>query len=109
MVNNNAQKPRSWARARGIRRGTVGDPAGRRGSPRENGMPRPSPVPHPGSMNAPALPPRYEIRALHTATTVTVYQAYRPAIGLPAARDGRFPGVWKPGPDDVDQARASCG
>lgn len=38
-------------------------------------------------MNAPALPPRYEIRALHTATTVTVYQAYPPAIGLPAARD----------------------
>ncbi|MEV7299865.1 DUF4291 domain-containing protein [Streptomyces clavifer] len=40
-------------------------------------------------------PPRYQIRALHTATTVTVYQAYRPAIGLPAARDGRFPAVWK--------------
>ncbi|MFD7511210.1 DUF4291 domain-containing protein [Streptomyces sp. NPDC059853] len=40
-------------------------------------------------------PPRYEIRALHTATTVTVYQAYAPAIGLPAARDGRFPAAWK--------------
>lgn len=39
--------------------------------------------------------PHHEIRALHTATTVTVYQAYRPAIGLPAARDGRFPAVWK--------------
>ncbi|MEE1792124.1 DUF4291 domain-containing protein [Streptomyces sp. BE308] len=39
--------------------------------------------------------PRYEIRARHTASTVTVYQAYRPAIGLPAARDGRFPGAWK--------------
>ncbi|MET9517595.1 DUF4291 domain-containing protein [Streptomyces sp. NPDC002994] len=36
-----------------------------------------------------------EIRALHTDTTVTVYQAYAPAIGLPAARDGRFPAVWK--------------
>ncbi|MFD5200175.1 DUF4291 family protein [Streptomyces sp. NPDC058375] len=46
-------------------------------------------------MNTPPLPPRYEIRALHTATTVTVYQAYRPAIGLPAARDGRFPAEWK--------------
>ncbi|MFJ4961276.1 DUF4291 domain-containing protein [Streptomyces sp. NPDC088729] len=46
-------------------------------------------------MNAPVLPPRYEIRARHTATTVTVYQAYPPAIGLPAARDGRFPAAWK--------------
>ncbi|MEV5158372.1 MULTISPECIES: DUF4291 domain-containing protein [unclassified Streptomyces] len=39
--------------------------------------------------------PQHEIRALHTDTTVTVYQAYRPAIGLPAARDGRFPSAWK--------------
>ncbi|MFF3830030.1 DUF4291 domain-containing protein [Streptomyces sp. NPDC002458] len=39
--------------------------------------------------------PRYEIRAQHTDTTVTVYQAYSPAIGLPAARDGRFPPAWK--------------
>lgn len=46
-------------------------------------------------MNTLPHPPRYEIRALHTATTVTVYQAYRPAIGLPAARDGRFPAEWK--------------
>ncbi|MFJ9113163.1 DUF4291 domain-containing protein [Streptomyces sp. NPDC102283] len=46
-------------------------------------------------MDAPPLPPRYEIRARQTATTVTVYQAYRPAIGLPAARDGRFPDAWK--------------
>ncbi|WP_405635227.1 DUF4291 domain-containing protein [Streptomyces sp. NBC_01178] len=43
----------------------------------------------------PDRPPRYEIRARQTASTVTVYQAYRPAIGLPAARDGRFPQVWK--------------
>ncbi|WP_432103944.1 DUF4291 domain-containing protein [Streptomyces sp. bgisy091] len=46
-------------------------------------------------MNDPIRPPRYEIRAHHTAATVTVYQAYRPAIGLPAARDGHFPAVWK--------------
>ncbi|MGW7430166.1 DUF4291 domain-containing protein [Streptomyces sp. NPDC054861] len=42
-----------------------------------------------------AVPPKYQIRALHTATTVTVYQAYGPSIGLPAARDGRFPPAWK--------------
>ncbi|MFF9685742.1 DUF4291 domain-containing protein [Streptomyces sp. NPDC014623] len=46
-------------------------------------------------MNDRTGPPRYEIRAQHTDSTVTVYQAYRPAIGLPAARDGRFPPVWK--------------
>ncbi|GAA2943331.1 DUF4291 domain-containing protein [Streptomyces flavovirens] len=46
-------------------------------------------------MNVQATPPRYEIRAQHTASTVTVYQAYRPAIGLPAVRDGRFPAAWK--------------
>ncbi|MFF8791000.1 DUF4291 domain-containing protein [Streptomyces sp. NPDC015125] len=39
-------------------------------------------------------PPR-RIRALHTERTVTVYQAYSPALGLPAARDGRFPAAWK--------------
>ncbi|WP_328721606.1 DUF4291 domain-containing protein [Streptomyces sp. NBC_00247] len=39
--------------------------------------------------------PRYGIRARHTDTTVTVYQAYRPEIGLPAARDNRFPPAWK--------------
>ncbi|MCE7003894.1 DUF4291 domain-containing protein [Kibdelosporangium philippinense] len=36
-----------------------------------------------------------EIRALYTDTTITVYQAYRPSIGLRAARDGRFPAEWK--------------
>ncbi|MFK0217322.1 DUF4291 domain-containing protein [Streptomyces vinaceus] len=36
-----------------------------------------------------------QIRAAHTGTTVTVYQAYSPALGLPAARDGRFPPAWK--------------
>ncbi|MFD8716749.1 DUF4291 domain-containing protein [Streptomyces sp. NPDC059629] len=39
--------------------------------------------------------PQLRIRALHTASTITVYQAYSPQIGLPAAREGRFPGVWK--------------
>ncbi|MFD3920572.1 DUF4291 domain-containing protein [Streptomyces sp. NPDC058595] len=39
--------------------------------------------------------PRHRIRALHTASTITVHQAYPPAIGLPTARDGRFPGTWK--------------
>ncbi|RSM90827.1 DUF4291 domain-containing protein [Kibdelosporangium aridum] len=43
----------------------------------------------------PDLPPRYEIRALYTDATVTVYQAYRPSIGVAAARDGRFPAEWK--------------
>ncbi|MFI1400666.1 DUF4291 domain-containing protein [Streptomyces sp. NPDC020681] len=39
--------------------------------------------------------PARRIRALHTADTITVYQAYAPRIGLPAARDGRFPAEWK--------------
>ncbi|MFD8590601.1 DUF4291 domain-containing protein [Streptomyces sp. NPDC059637] len=39
--------------------------------------------------------PKQRIRARHTATTVTVYQAYAPHIGLPAARDGVFPPAWK--------------
>ncbi|MET7638427.1 DUF4291 domain-containing protein [Streptomyces sp. NPDC005438] len=39
--------------------------------------------------------PRYRIRARHTPSTVTVYQAYPPGIGLPAARRGRFPASWK--------------
>ncbi|MFK0292083.1 DUF4291 domain-containing protein [Streptomyces sp. NPDC090442] len=39
--------------------------------------------------------PFCRIRALHTADTVTVYQAYAPALGRPAARDGRFPAAWK--------------
>ncbi|MFI0237184.1 DUF4291 domain-containing protein [Streptomyces sp. NPDC016845] len=39
--------------------------------------------------------PRHEIRARYTDSTVTVYQAYAPEIGLPAARDGRFPAGWK--------------
>jgi hypothetical protein len=39
--------------------------------------------------------PKHQIRAQHTDTTVTVYQAYSPRIGLPAARDGRFPAAWQ--------------
>ncbi|MFB7517782.1 DUF4291 domain-containing protein [Streptomyces sp. NPDC056144] len=39
--------------------------------------------------------PNQRVRALHTDSTVTVYQAYAPGIGLPAARDGRFPSAWK--------------
>ena len=39
--------------------------------------------------------PEYRIRAAHTDTTVTVYQAYPPRLGVPAARAGRFPPDWK--------------
>ncbi|MEH0431921.1 protein of unknown function [Streptomyces sp. 1222.2] len=39
--------------------------------------------------------PKFRIRARHTADTVTVYQAYSPRIGGPAARHGRFPAEWK--------------
>ncbi|MFD8495131.1 DUF4291 domain-containing protein [Amycolatopsis sp. NPDC059657] len=39
--------------------------------------------------------PKHQIRARMTDNTVTVYQAYSPHIGLPAARDNRFPPMWK--------------
>ena len=39
--------------------------------------------------------PKYQVRARHTGSTITVYQAYRPEIGGPAARHGRFPAAWK--------------
>jgi hypothetical protein len=39
--------------------------------------------------------PKRQIRALYTPSTITVYQAYAPKIGLPAVRDGRFPATWK--------------
>ncbi|WP_367135444.1 MULTISPECIES: DUF4291 domain-containing protein [Streptomyces] len=39
--------------------------------------------------------PHRRIRAAYTGTTITVYQAYAPRLGLPAARDGRFPAAWK--------------
>lgn len=45
--------------------------------------------PHPGTVT------EHEIRATFTDTTITVYQAYPPEIGLPAARDGGFPAAWK--------------
>ncbi|MFJ5268977.1 DUF4291 domain-containing protein [Streptomyces sp. NPDC088358] len=38
---------------------------------------------------------RRGIRAVHGESTITVYQAYSPEIGLPAARQGRFPAAWK--------------
>ncbi len=38
--------------------------------------------------------PQFEVRARHTESTVTVYQAYRPEIGHAAARRGRFPSSW---------------
>ncbi|MEV6975015.1 DUF4291 domain-containing protein [Kitasatospora sp. NPDC093806] len=53
------------------------------------------PAPKAPTRNAPEPEPGYRIRAVHTDTTVTVYQAYSPGIGLPAARDGRFPAQWK--------------
>ncbi|MEU8135322.1 DUF4291 domain-containing protein [Streptodolium elevatio] len=39
-------------------------------------------------------PTNRQIRALHTAETVTVYQAYKPQIASFAAREGRFPDTW---------------
>ncbi|MEU3305429.1 DUF4291 domain-containing protein [Streptomyces sp. NPDC006678] len=39
--------------------------------------------------------PQRGIRAAYSDSTITVYQAYRPEIGLPAAREGRFPAAWK--------------
>ncbi|MFE0039946.1 DUF4291 domain-containing protein [Streptomyces sp. NPDC059015] len=39
--------------------------------------------------------PQRRIRALHTPSTITVYQAYSAEIGVPAARQGRFPAAWK--------------
>lgn len=38
--------------------------------------------------------PTRRIRALHTPTTITVYQAYAPTIATPAAHNGRFPASW---------------
>ncbi|WP_329293487.1 DUF4291 domain-containing protein [Streptomyces pseudovenezuelae] len=39
--------------------------------------------------------PHHRIRALHTDSTITVYQAYAPEIGLPAVQEGCFPAAWK--------------
>jgi hypothetical protein len=38
---------------------------------------------------------RHEIHATYGESTITVYQAYAPEIGLPAVREGRFPAAWK--------------
>lgn len=58
-------------------------------------MPLPVLGPEHEAGTVPGPEPRHRIRAVHSAATVTVYQAYPPAIGLPAARDGRFPAAWK--------------
>lgn len=42
-----------------------------------------------------AAEPTFRVRARHTPSTITVYQAYAPAIGRPAARNNRFPAAWK--------------
>ncbi|MFF4302464.1 DUF4291 family protein [Streptomyces sp. NPDC001601] len=39
--------------------------------------------------------PQRGIRAAYTDSTITVYQAYSPELGLPAVREGCFPAVWK--------------
>ncbi|GGN81777.1 hypothetical protein GCM10011579_068730 [Streptomyces albiflavescens] len=39
--------------------------------------------------------PQRGIRAVYAASTITVYQAYSPDIGIPAGREGRFPTLWK--------------
>ncbi|WP_327431254.1 DUF4291 domain-containing protein [Streptomyces sp. NBC_01236] len=39
--------------------------------------------------------PQRRIRAAYAESTITVYQAYSPEIGLPAVREGRFPAAWK--------------
>ncbi|QJT06719.1 DUF4291 domain-containing protein [Streptomyces asoensis] len=38
--------------------------------------------------------PKFRIRATHSESTITVYQAYHPRIGNAAARNGRFPSTW---------------
>lgn len=48
-----------------------------------------------GAPTAGGAVPDRQIRAAHTDRTLTVYQAYAPHLGLPAARDGRFPPAWK--------------
>jgi hypothetical protein len=39
--------------------------------------------------------PHREIRATYADSTITVYQAYAPEIGLTAVQEGRFPAAWK--------------
>ncbi|MFI1730411.1 DUF4291 family protein [Streptomyces acidicola] len=35
--------------------------------------------------------PQHRIRAAYAESTITVYQAHSPAIGLPAVSEGHFP------------------
>jgi hypothetical protein len=58
-------------------------------SPGGNSMARAKQCVHPARRGRTAEP-KYQIRAQYTDSTVTVYQAYTPEIGLPAAREGRF-------------------
>ncbi|MPY51297.1 DUF4291 domain-containing protein [Streptomyces sp. K1PN6] len=41
--------------------------------------------------------PQHRISAAYAESTITVYQAYSPAIGLPAVREDRFPAEWTRG------------
>ncbi|MFI8457263.1 DUF4291 domain-containing protein [Kitasatospora sp. NPDC085464] len=43
----------------------------------------------------PHTPSTRRIRAAHTAATITVYQAFPPAIAGPAAAEGRFPAAFE--------------
>ncbi|MER7767983.1 DUF4291 domain-containing protein [Kitasatospora sp. NPDC096140] len=43
----------------------------------------------------PNTPSTRRIRAAHTAATITVYQAFPPAIAGPAAAEGRFPAAFE--------------
>ncbi len=54
-------------------------------------MARVEPCPHAVTV----AEPKHQIRARYTDSTVTVYQAYPPELGLPAAREGRFPPAWQ--------------
>lgn len=47
-------------------------------------------VAHPGRVDASANPPLRQIRARYDDHSITVYQAYSPAIAVPAAAAGRF-------------------
>ena len=44
-----------------------------------------------------AQEPQRGIRAAHTASTITVYQAYSQVIGLPSISEGRFPAALRRG------------
>ncbi|MFD8806187.1 DUF4291 domain-containing protein [Streptomyces sp. NPDC059597] len=39
--------------------------------------------------------PQHQLRARYTGSTVVVYQAYSPRLGVPAAQKGRFPPAWQ--------------